>query len=559
MTRFELLALMPVITLTVTAVVQMLLLCVLRNHLLMLLVTLIGLFSTFWNIGISSDIVAINGGVVPVTILLSIDNYFVFFAKLIVIASAVCVLQTFQYFRHSKPAAHFVEEFYILLVLACLGALVLVAAQHFIGFFLGLEIMGISLFAMIAYPVGSFRALRSGIASRVSDDAESSMINTRMVNSAIVSSSRVGRETVGKANSAVRHSLEAAFKYLVLSSIASSFLLLGMAFIYAQTGSMSYMELQNYFELHYTYVQGQYSQGQDFQGQSGMLMQLALVLLLIGIAFKLSLVPFHLWTPDVYQGAPTPVTAFIATVSKGAVVAALMRYFIVTDAYRYDAVISVLSLLAIATMLVGNLLALTQHNIKRILAYSSIAHIGYLFVAFLAVAKLEDGDSTIARLSVEAVAFYIAAYFVTTLGAFAVVSAVSEQGLLTEEPYNLRFYRGLFWRQPWVASCFILMLLSLAGIPLTMGFIGKFYIFAAGAQSELWGLLLAVVVGSAIGLYYYLRIIIVMMQRETAAQQAHRPLHYSGWMENAIIFSLTGLLLLFGVYPAPLISWLDVL
>lgn len=510
-----LLALMPLITLAVSALVLMLLLCVVRNHLLSLGVTLIGFVSAFLNVEISSQSIAAHEGPVVVAGLLVVDNYFVFFSRLILIAGGACALQAYQYFRHSKPAGRNCEEFYILLLFACLGALVLVASQHFAGFFLGLELMGISLFAMIAFPVGCFR----------------------------------------KSNNAVRHSLEAALKYLVLSSIASAFLLLGIAFIYAQTGALSFDQLQQLFNPATSPGLAAVTAGP----LDSVFIQLALVLLLIGIGFKLSLVPFHMWTPDVYQGAPTPVTAFVATVAKGAVVAALMRFFIVTDAYHYQPVVTVLSVMAVVTMVVGNLLALTQHNIKRILAYSSIAHIGYLFVAFLAAASLGKDASLsvgdgVAGLAIEAVAFYIAAYFVTTLGAFAVISAVSEQGLLTEDRYSLRRYRGLFWRQPWVASCFIFMLLSLAGIPLTMGFIGKFYIFAAGAQSELWLLLMAVVLGSAIGLYYYLRIIIALMQRESEA-----PMTHSSWAENALIFSLTGLLILFGVYPTPLIEWIQVI
>ncbi len=509
MTHYEWLAIMPMTTLAVTSVVLMLLLCIVRSHILTCLVTLIGLFSTFWNVSFSQDVIDTTGTSIAITPLFIVDHYFIFFSKLIVFACFVCALQIFQYFRHSKPAGHNVEEFYILLVLACLGALVLVSAQHFAGFFLGLEIMGIALFVMIAFPVGCFR----------------------------------------ESNSAVRHSLEAAFKYLILSSVASAFLLLGMAFIYAKTGTLSFVEMHTFLNLH--------------DEARGLFIPLALALLLIGIGFKLSLVPFHLWTPDVYQGAPTPVTALIATVSKGAVVAVLMRFFIVMDALRYEAVMAALSVLAIATMLVGNFLALTQDNIKRILAYSSIAHVGYLLVAFIAVADLKQEGSSLANLSIEAVAFYIAAYFVTTLGAFGVVSAVSEQGLLIEQRYDLRRYQGLFWRHPWVASCFILMLLSLAGIPLTMGFIGKFYIFAAGAQSELWGLLLTVVLGSAIGLYYYLRIIIILVQKERVDSSSpyYTPASYasSGWLENIIIFSLTGLLLFFGIYPTPLIDWVQLI
>ena len=192
-------------------------------------------------------------------------------------------------------------------------------------------------------------------------------------------------------------------------------------------------------------------------------------LIIVGFSFKLALVPFHLWTPDVYQGAPAPVTAFVATVSKGAMFALLVRYFSVVDLRSHHALVIVFTLLAIASMVVGNLLALLQHNVKRLLAYSSIAHLGYLLVAFLASSVL----------ATTAVTFYLVAYFVTTLGAFGVVTVLSTG---EREAESLDDYRGLVVRRPWLAALFTAMLLSLAGIPLTAGFVGKFYLTVAARQ-----------------------------------------------------------------------------
>ena len=193
----------------------------------------------------------------------------------------------------------------------------------------------------------------------------------------------------------------------------------------------------------------------------------------MGIGFKLALVPFHMWTPDVYEGAPAPITAFVATVSKGAMFALLLRYFNQSGARNSTALLLVLTIVAIASMFAGNLLALLQNNVKRILAYSSIAHLGYLIVAFEA-----GGD-----MAGFAVAFYFVAYFATMLGAFGVVTMLSTPG---NDLGDLESYRGLFWRRPMIASVFTVMLLSLAGIPLTAGFVGKFYIVAAGASVSLW-------------------------------------------------------------------------
>src|SRR5208283_1288015 len=246
------------------------------------------------------------------------------------------------------------EEFYLLLLLAVLGSMVLVCSSHFASFFLGLEVLSISLYALIAYP-----------------------------------------------KKRIQH-VEAGMKYLVLAAVSSAFLLFGMALIYADTGSMtlSVIVSKAAHNAHYTlpFVAG-------------------LALMIVGIGFKLALVPFHMWTPDVYEGAPAPVGAFIATVSKGAVFALLLRYFTQISFHRFQSVVVAFGAIAVASMLVGNLLALRQNNVKRILAYSSIAHLGYALVAFLA------GGTA----AVTAVSYYFASYFVTITTAFGIIPVLSSR------------------------------------------------------------------------------------------------------------------------------------
>src|SRR6185369_14212496 len=219
------------------------------------------------------------------------------------------------------------------------------------------------------------------------------------------------------------------------------------------------------------------------------LMLPGIALIITGFGFKLALVPFHFWTPDVYQGAPAPIAAYVATVSKGAMFALLLRFIGTSAANAYTAVPAIFTIIAISSMFAGNILALLQNNVKRILAYSSIAHLGYILVAFLAGGQL----------GALAVTFYLVAYFVTILGAFGVVTVLSSGNRDAE---NLEDYRGLFWRRPALATVFTVMLLSLAGIPITAGFIGKFYILAAGASSAMWALVVMLVVTSAVGLFY---------------------------------------------------------
>ncbi|MCX5757777.1 MAG: NADH-quinone oxidoreductase subunit N, partial [Candidatus Hydrogenedentes bacterium] len=418
----------------------------------------------------------VNATTRQITPLLIIDDYSLFYFVLIFLASAVTAVLSYVYWRgQSEP----LEEYYILLLCATLGAGVLAASTHFVAFFLGLELLSVSLYALIAY-------------SR--------------------------RSELGT---------EAALKYLVLAAGSASILLFGMALVYAETGSMQFARIA-------TAVSG-------VHGADRTTLSIGLALMIVGLGFKLALVPFHLWTPDVYEGAPAPVTAFIASVSKGAVFAFLLRYFSQVDIHAHAPLDLAFTIIAVASMFIGNLLALLQNNVKRILAYSSIAHLGYLLVAFLSSGPLAS----------VAVAFYLTSYFVTSLGAFGVITVLSRAG---DEPDTVDDYRGLFWRRPWVAAVFIAMLMSLAGIPLTAGFIGKFYLVAAGANSARWLLVFALVINSAIGLFYYLRIILALIAEPDTEQEPATKLPPVEWVGGSILACLTFALVAIGVYPAPLIA-----
>ncbi|MBO0799777.1 MAG: NADH-quinone oxidoreductase subunit N, partial [Blastocatellia bacterium] len=310
-------------------------------------------------------------------------------------------------------------------------------------------------------------------------------------------------------------------KYLILAAVSAAFLLFGMALVYADLGTMEFARM-----------------AAQSSGNNQTIFLAGLAMIIIGVGFKLAVVPFHMWTPDIYEGAPAPVTAFVATVSKGAMFALLLRYFSGMRIQNSASLFLVFALIAIASMFVGNLLALMQNNVKRILAYSSIAHLGYLLVAFLAGG----------RRGAISVAFYLVAYFVTTLSAFGVITLLSGE---KRDADMMEDYRGLFWRRPWLASIFAAALLSLAGIPMTAGFVGKFYILAAGVGSALWLLVIIMIVNSAIGLYYYLRIV-VAMYRDSAREisVAVPTLSFAG---SAALAGLTLLLVWLGVYPSPLI------
>ena len=267
-------------------------------------------------------------------------------------------------------------------------------------------------------------------------------------------------------------------------------------------------------------------------------------MLLVGVFFKLSLVPFHMWTPDVYQGAPAPVTGFVATVSKGAVFAVLLRYAIDADLLSSPPVGIVVAVIAVLSMVVGNILALLQTNLKRLLAYSSIAHLGYLMIA-LVVAGTAAGQA----LGVESGLFYVAGYFLMTLAAFGVITVLSNE---TEDADQISGYEGLLWRRPVIAAVLAAAALALAGIPLTVGFFAKFYLVAAGVGNAAWGLVWALIVGSAIGIYYYLRIVFAMTKRpdDDRPHEGRR----IPW-EGLVTVGILGLLVVaLGVYPSPAIE-----
>jgi NADH-quinone oxidoreductase subunit N len=280
-------------------------------------------------------------------------------------------------------------------------------------------------------------------------------------------------------------------------------------------------------------------------GDQRLIVMLGAVLLLVGLGFKLSLAPFHLWTPDVYEGAPAPVASFLATGSKIAVFALLLRYVIETHATRYAALVDALSMLAILSIVAGNVLALQQLNLKRLLAYSAIAHFGYMLVALIASGPLAS----------EAVGIYLLTYSITTLAAFGVITLVSSP--LDHEAQALSDYRGLFWQRPGLAVILTLTLLSLAGVPLTAGFLGKFYVLGAGVDKRQWLLLGAIVAGSAVGLYFYLRAMIQLYLHPAPAAAPAAMTASLQWAREAgggMLIVLLLLMLALGVYPSPFIK-----
>jgi NADH-quinone oxidoreductase subunit N len=476
MSNHQLLALMPLLTLSLSAFVLMIQASIKRDQGIALKITALGLIVSLWAVDIASDYS-------QSTTLLVVDNWSLFFTALILLASLVILWLSSDKFASEGERK---EEFYLLLVLSVLGAVVLIQSTHMVGLLLGMELMGVALYAMIAFPERGLLPL------------------------------------------------EAAIKYLVLSACASAILLFGFALIYAATGELSYTGIGDKI-------------GSGLQ-QNPIVLMAGAAMVLAGLGFKLSVVPFHMWTPDVYEGAPTAITGYLATVSKGAVFVALTRLYMDGQLYLYESLTNALVVIALVSMLFGNWLALRQQNIKRLLAYSSIAHFGYLLVVLVAYAGALSA-SVVSPLIGQAITFYLVAYILTSLTAFAVVANVAGEN---QSKTEISEFEGLFWTRRIQACALTVAMLSLAGIPLTAGFIAKFYIINVSIESQLLLLLGTLLIASAIAIYYYLRVVFAMTK--VSLQQVTSSGGSNLRTEDILALILLLSVLLLGTWPQPFID-----
>jgi NADH-quinone oxidoreductase subunit N len=362
-------------------------------------------------------------------------------------------------------------EYYSLLLFGVLGMMIMVSSNHFITIFIGLEVMSIAIYVLCGFLSGNAR------------------------------------------------SAESSLKYFLLGAFATAFLLYGMALIYATTGILDVRDIANYI------ASGNF-------GLTPMFM-IGIALLIVGFGFKTASVPFHMWTPDVYQGAPTSITAYMATGIKAAAFGAFLRVF-------YTAFLPLLAnwsgmiwLIAVATMTIGNITALVQDDVKRMLAYSSIAHAGYILIAFVI------GD----QVSSASILYYLLVYTFMNIGAFTVVILLGRKG---EENTGIENYAGLAGRHPLIALSMSIFLLSLAGIPPLAGFMGKFYVLSAAVKAQYYWLAVIGVLNSVVAVYYYLRVIMAMYFKDATGE--FRKADFSPAYSLVIIISLWALFHM-GVFP----------
>lgn len=470
-----LMPLAPVMIVALTTIVVMLLISIKRNHNLIATASVVGL-----NLAALYILFAVFGGkFVPANVMgmFMVDPFTMFYQFMILIAALACCTLSHAYIETYKDNR---EELYLLLLASVAGAMLMVASSHYASFFISLELMSIPVYGLLAY-------------------------------------------TYQRSSS-----LEAGIKYLVLSATASAMLLMGMAYIYAYTGSLSFYD--------------------SVQALFGVIKQpmvlLGLALIIFAVAFKLSLAPFHKWTPDVYAGAPAPMATFLATAAKVATIGLFVRYMLASGAIMVDSLVTILTIIAVLSILVGNLLAVRQVNLKRILGYSSIAHFGYLLIALISMTYASLGSVTV----------YVVSYVLTTIGAFGAVALMSSPYNNVDEAQSLADYRGLFWRRPVLTATLTVMMLSLAGIPLTAGFIGKFLVVMAAVTTQHWFLAAMIIVGSGIGLYYYLRVMVVMYMTPPETPRIDADAHWGQKVGGLMVLAAAALVIILGVYPDPMIN-----
>ncbi len=422
------------------------------------------------------------GDSVSVATMLVLDPFALFFKAFALLAVALIILLSTPYMQTRTP---FSGEFYAFLLATALAICLAVSASNLVMIYLSMEFLSITSYVLAGY----FRQDRK--------------------------------------------SGEAALKYFLYGSTASAVMLYGMSLLYGATGTTDLAGLAAGLSI-------------SAAGQSAWLLTPAIVLLLAGFGFKASLVPFHQWAPDTYEGAPTPVTAFLSTASKATGFAILMRVFLVGmgDASIASQWISLLVALSVVTMTLGNLTALRQTNVKRLLAYSSIAQAGYILIGVAAVL----GDPAKTFTGINGVLIYLLAYLFTNVGAFAVVTAIED----ATGKLDIKEYSGLARRAPWLAALLFFFLLSLAGIPPTGGFIGKFFVFGAAVQSQMWVLLAIAAINSVVAAFYYLNIVRCMFF--VPATEEGEPIRV-GWPLQSALAITAVITLLLGIVPGRVIAW----
>ncbi len=399
-----------------------------------------------------------------------LDGYAWFFKLVTLIIVALTIFSSMNYTVKKKIDS---GEYYALILFAAVGMMLMASSTNLIMIFIALEMMSVAIYCLAAF--------------KKNDEK----------------------------------SVEGAIKYFVLGAFSAGFLLLGIAFIYGATGVFDLKDIAKFIKIYPEYLHNPMLLG-------------GIALILTGFLFKVSTVPFHMWTPDVYEGAPSPITGFMATGVKAAAFSAFLRILLTSFNHFVNEYSAIIAFFAVLTMFGGNLLALPQKNVKRMLAYSSIAHAGYILVGIVAATYLSSS----------AILFYLLGYGFMNVGAFSVLSAANAR--------TLDDIKGLGLKNPFLGIAMSVFMFSMAGVPPAVGFLGKFYLFSAAINAKLYGLTILAVINSAISAYYYLRVLVYMYFKG----EAKETVSYNMSTVFGISLAIAGVLY-FGILPESLIEFLQ--
>ena len=412
-----------------------------------------------------------------------LDAFSIFFKVAFLLGAMLTILVSSRYLDVERAQG---GEYYALMLLAVVGMMFLASAGDFVTVFVALETMALSFYVLVGYLKGN------------------------------------------------RKSNEAALKYFLLGAFSSGIFLYGISLVYGTTGTTNLGLI------------GMARMRMALESASAPIFLLGVILVTVGLGFKVAAVPFHMWAPDAYEGAPTPITAFLSTGSKAAAFVVMARIFAFSFLGIGDRWAGLLAVLAVASMTLGNVAAILQDNVKRMLAYSSIAHAGYVLLGLIAMGR---GDGVATReFGLQAVLLYMLIYTFVNIGAFAMVIMLRRAEVVGDRVID---FSGLARRAPWAAFAMLVFMLSLAGIPATAGFIGKWYLFGAAVKADVAWLAVVAVLNSAVSLYYYVRIVVMMYMREPIDTAVVAP----SPGQQVVIAACIVFTLLFGIYPQPIIAF----
>lgn len=398
------------------------------------------------------------------------DSISTFFKQIFIIAASLVTLMSVSYVKTLTDSK---SEFFVIMIFALLGMMVMVSANDLITLYIGLELMSISFIILTAYHKKNIKSTEAGI------------------------------------------------KYVLLNAMSSAILLYGMSLLYGVSGSPVFADIIAFMKT----------------GATQPIVILGSILLITGFGFKISAVPFHMWSPDIYEGAPTPITAFLAAGSKVAAFGVLIKLLMQVMQNSYNTMIVLVIALSVLSIIIGNIIAIPQTNLKRMLAYSSIAHAGYILIGLVAYTKG----------GISAMLYYLLLYIFANVGAFASITAFSNQ----TGKDDIKDFSGMWKRSPFLASTLLVSLLCLAGIPPTAGFVGKFFLFSeAIKQGYLWMGFLAMGM-SVVSMYYYSIVIRVMLMNDA---EDTTPIKIPGSLKLVMIVAIV-MILVMGLYPGPIANW----